>query len=51
MEENTQLIHEVSHLKSSIDELHEEVTPLQANKNCPFDEYQALKEDYDALLF
>ena len=50
MEENTQLIHEVSHLKASIDELHDEVVPLQKDNNWLFDEYQALKEEYDVVL-
>ena len=49
-ETNTQLANEVSHLHASIDELYEEVAPLQANNNRFFDEYQILKEDYDALL-
>jgi chromosome segregation ATPase len=37
-------------LQASIDELREEVSPLQEDNNRLFDEYQALKEDYDAIL-
>jgi len=37
-------------LQASVNELREEAAPLQANNNHLFDEYQALKEDYDALL-
>jgi archaellum component FlaC len=40
MEENTQLTCEVSHLQASIDELREEVSPLQEDNNRLFDEYQ-----------
>ena len=49
-EDNTQLANEVSHLHASVDELHEEVALLQANNNRLFDEYQAVKKDYDAFL-
>jgi chromosome segregation ATPase len=37
-------------LQTSIDELREEVSPLQEDNNRLFDEYQELKEDYDAIL-
>jgi hypothetical protein len=36
--------------KASVDELREEVAPLQEDNNHMFDEYQDLKEYYDALL-
>jgi FtsZ-binding cell division protein ZapB len=49
-ESNTQLANEVSHLQAFVDELREEVAPLQEDNNCLFDEYQALKEYYDAIL-
>jgi FtsZ-binding cell division protein ZapB len=38
-ESNTQLENEVSHLHASIDELREEVVPLQEDNNHVFDEY------------
>ena len=40
-ETNSQLTNEVSHLQSSIDEIHEEVAPLQEGSNLLFDEYQS----------
>jgi predicted nuclease with TOPRIM domain len=50
MEKNTQPTREVSHLQAFVDELREEVAPLQEDNNQLFDEYQALKEDYDVIL-
>ena len=49
-ETNTQLTIEVAHLQASVDEFCEGATPLQQDNNGLFDEYQALKEDYDSLL-
>jgi predicted nuclease with TOPRIM domain len=50
MEENTQLTREVYHLQTSIDEIREEVSPLQEDNNRLFEKYHTLKEDYDAIF-
>jgi hypothetical protein len=49
-ESNTHLANKVAHLQAFVDELREEVAPLQEDNNHLFDEYQASKEDYDAIL-